>query len=273
MGNGPGVIDHNSFTMGASAEMIHNLGMGPNDASGWTDSVVPGSSNMVFIETNTFTYNASGNPAYDWGTHAVESYYGSRTVFRYNTLNMCEVDQHGTPGAVWARWWEIYNNTFNTNVANANQSMYIALRGGSGVVFNNNHTGTNTASQAGINIQVECGSPGTQCTSSNSYPQTYQIGRGMNQNLSPAYFWGNTDNGSPMNTGSSAPQAQLNRDFYVSTSQPGSPMRWETTSDNSGTTYSYTPYTYPYPWPPSGGSGSGGGTTISAPTSLTAVVH
>src|SRR6516225_4456475 len=86
-GNGPFLIDHNTFSSsGAPNEMIHNVGMGSSDASGWADNVVPGSAAMVFIEDNTFTYNPSGSPAYYYGSSAVQSYYGARTVFRHNTL-------------------------------------------------------------------------------------------------------------------------------------------------------------------------------------------
>src|SRR5579863_116952 len=106
-GNGPMLIDHDTFTACAACEMIHNMAAGAGDNSGWVDNVTPGSPNMVFIETNTFTYNASGNPAYDYGTAAVQSYYGARTVVRYNSLYMVHIDQHGTAGMVGARWWEI----------------------------------------------------------------------------------------------------------------------------------------------------------------------
>ena len=111
---------------------------------------------MVYIETNTFTFNATGNPAYFWGTSAVQSYYGARTVFRYNTLNNAQVDQHGTCGSIGARWWEIYNNTFNV-VVNGNQSTYMALRDGAGVVFNNHVSDPQNNGGAGsIELTEDC---------------------------------------------------------------------------------------------------------------------
>lgn len=234
-GNAPGVIDHNTFVAGAASEVIHNLGMGAGNTNGWSDSLVPGGPNMLFVEDNTFTYNASGNPAYFWGTSAIQSYYGARTVFRHNTLNMMQVDQHGTCGNIYARWWEIYNNTFNTSVPNANQSSYIVLRGGSGVVFNNHHIGGNDAGS--IEVTEDC--------NSGSYALSYQIGRGINQGASPAYIWGNdadmaVSNGNPT-------FLQVNRDYLVSASQPTSMSKVESSSDNPATTYSYTPYTYPHP--------------------------
>lgn len=254
-GNGPGLLDHNTFNAGSASEMIHNMGMGATSTAGWSDSVVPGGPNMLFIEDNTFTYNATGNPAYFWGTSALESYYGARTVFRHNTCNMCQVDQHGTAGMIGARWWEFYDNTFNV-VPNGNQSDYIVIRAGSGVIFDNHVTGASNNQGAGsIELYEE----------DSGYPALYQVGRGISQNYSPAYLWGND---STMHVGSGSSNVVEGRDFMVSTSQPSSLKRWELTTDNSSTTYSYTPYTYPHPL--QGGTGSPAPTPPGAPGSLTA---
>ncbi len=256
--NGPGLIDNNSFTAGASAEMIHNIGMGGVNTAGWNDDINPGSSSMLFIENNTFTYNATGNPAYFWGTAAVQSYFGARTVIRYNTMNMVHIDQHGTPGNIGARWWEIYENTFNTGVPNASQSNYIALRGGSGVVFNNHHTGFNLADSNGAGIQLFEEDTG-QTPGDSAYPFLYQIGRGIGQKYSPAYVW---NNDIPAGSGSSNVQSGI--DFFVSTTQPTSLKRQELGSDTSTTTYAYVPFQYPHPLQT---------LTPAAPTGLTVVVH
>jgi hypothetical protein len=254
-GNAPGLIDHNTFTGGAASEMIHNLGVG---ASGWTDSLTPGSATMLFVEDNTFTYAASGNPAYFWGSSAIQSYYGARTVVRHNTLNMCQVDQHGTAGMVGARWWEIYENTFNV-VANGNQSNYMALRAGSGVIFNNHKTGSANQGAGTVELVEE----------DSGYPALYQIGRGINQQLSPTYVWGND---SSLAVGSGSSNVVLGRDFYVSATQPASMLRQQSSTDSSSTTYSYTPYTYPHPLQSGGGSQSTS-TPPQAPTGLSALVY
>lgn len=234
--NGTGLIRNNTFIGGPASEMIHNLGMGSTDASGWTDNVTPGSPNMVYIESNTFTYNATGNPAMFYGTSAVQSYYGSRTVFRYNTMNNVQVDQHGTCTNIGARWWEVYNNTYNVS-QNVNQSNFMALRDGSGVVFNNHVTNPqNNLGQGGIELTEDC--------TSGTYPFLYQVGLGINEEYSPAYIWGN-DSTMPVVSGSSYVQA--GRDYFVSATQPANMLRQQLTSDNSSTTYTYTPYTYPYP--------------------------
>jgi hypothetical protein len=235
-GNGTGLINNNTFTAGAASEMIHNMGMGADDPSGWTDNVLPGSPNMVYIETNTFTYNATGNPAYFWGTSAIQSYYGARTVFRYNTLNNAQVDQHGTCGMIGARWWEIYNNTFNVAV-NGAQSNYMALRDGAGMVFSNHVSDPQNNEVSGVIELTE------DCTSG-TYPLNYQVGRGINQAYSPAYIWAN-DSTMPIYSGSSF--VMPNRDYFVSAAEPSSMLRQELTTDNTTTTYEYTPYTYPYP--------------------------
>jgi len=223
-GNAPVLIDHNEFSGGGASEMIHNYGTW-ND-SGWKDDVTPGGPTMVFIEDNTFNNTgASGSPAYFWGTSAVQSYYSARTVFRHNTLNMTQVDQHGTAGMVGARWWEIYENTFNV-VQNGNQSNYMAIRAGSGVIFNNHKTGANNDGAGSIELVEE----------DSGYPALYQIGRGKNQSQDAAYVWGND---SSMRVGSNSSNVQKGRDFHES-EKPN-----------------YKPYTYPHPLV-TGASGSTG---------------
>jgi len=211
-----GVIDHNAFNAAGNAEIIHNSAYGPSDASGWSYDIVPGSGDAVYIEDDTFTNNATGNPAYFWGCSAVQSYYGARTVFRHNSVEMAQIDQHGTAGMIGARWWEIYENTFSTTVPNASQCCYITLRAGSGVVFNNHHTGANQVTGT-IDLYEE----------DSGYPALYQIGRGKNQVSDPAYVW---NNDASMSVGSQTPaMVQVNRDYYLS-ARPG-----------------YVPYIYPHP--------------------------
>ena len=220
---------------------------------------MPGGAKMVFIEDNTFTLDINNPkvntspPYYFWGASAVQSYYGARTVFRHNTLNNMQVDQHGTHGMVGARWWEIYENTFFTGNGSA-QCCYMAIRAGSGVIFNNHHTGTNGADGTISLFEEDTG-----------YPALYQIGRGINQSNSPAYVWGND---ADMRVGSGSSNVVEGRDFFDS--KPSIFVRAELGSDTSATTYSYTPYTYPHPLqngqPPTQ-------TQINPPTGLTAMVQ
>jgi hypothetical protein len=272
-GNGPGLIDHNTFTAHHGAdEVIHNQGMqSPTNYSGWSDDITPGGANFLFVETNTFTYPSTSG--YFDGTSAIENFYGARTVFRYNIVNNMQFDAHGSsPGPCngngsedSTRWWEIYNNTFNVN--NLNQSNYTALRGGSGVVFNNLMTGTNTVGGS-IEFQEDC--------TSGTYPLNAQVGRGINKSTSsPAHAWGNatalniSSGSSFVEIGATLTSCSHSPCDVVSTpTQPTTLTRCESAADVSAgcpVSYTYTPYTYPHPL--TNGSGS-----VAPPTNLTATV-
>lgn len=209
-----GVIDHNTFTWSGNNEVIHNEAYGAVSTAGWTNDVVAGSADAVYIEDNRFTNLTSGNPAYFWGGSAVQGYYGARTVFRHNYVEMATVDMHGTPGAIGARWWEVYENTFHV-VPNGDIDKIIGMRGGSGVIFNNRKTGRTDYKGDVVLYEEDSG-----------YPALYQVGRGRNQVLDPAYLWGND---ASIDAYSGSSNVQLGRDFIFS-EKPG-----------------YTPYTYPHP--------------------------
>jgi hypothetical protein len=256
-GIGPGLIDHNSLTC-AQGEMIHNAAQGPSDNSGWTTDVIPGGSQMTFIEDNTFTNTDS-----TYVSSALQSYYGARTVFRHNTLNWAQIDQHGTPGMIGARWWEIYENTINPQ--GHNDCCYAHIRAGSGVIWNNHLTGNWTGSPPAISLFEE----------DSGYPALYQIGRGINQALSPAYVWGND---STIPVGSASSNVMQGRDFFVSTAEPSSMAREELASDSVSATYKYVPFTYPYPLdanglPTTGGSASNPPSAPPPPSNLSAIVQ
>lgn len=213
--NSYGLIDHCTITGDDASELIHNVAYGAGVTTGWEDDVIAGSGDALYIEDCTFSKYDLTDPYY-WGTSAIQSYYGSRTVVRYSTLNYCQIDQHGTAGAVGARWWEIYNNTFTIPAGGGNQSNYLDLRAGSGVVFNNTKTGGTNAGTGVLKLREE---------DSGAWPELYQIGRGKNQESDPAYCWNNFK----------LPSGQATyvidgRDFFSNTEKPG-----------------YIPYTYPHP--------------------------
>lgn len=230
--NGPGLIDQCQFVSGAASEMIHNYGMGAEDASGWRDDIVPGSPAAVYIEDCTFSKNPLVDK-YFWGTSAVQGYWGSRTVMRHCVLKACQIDQHGTKGMIGARWWEFYDNTFYTPPG-MYQSNYFDLRGGSGVVFNNVSTGSN----------LQTGGGGVDLRDENEGTLPRYLGRGLDQRYSPVYLWNNDP---AMQVGSGSPNVIAGRDFFVSKTRPARLIRYEQASDNSSTTYSYTPFQYPHP--------------------------
>lgn len=234
-GYGPSLVDHNTFTGGAASEEIHVRGSGnDSDATGWTINVTPGGSLQTYIEDNTF--NTSSTSIYCSG---IQSYEGARTVVRHNTFNYCQVDQHGTCGAINARWWEIYSNTFHA--MGQNQAAYMALRGGSGVVWGNTAPDANTGAGS-LELTEDC--------TSGTYPLNYQVGRGINEKYSPAYLWGN-DATLTAHITSGSSYVNSPPDYLVSVSQPGGLKRCQLTTDigtssTCSTTYNYTPYPYPY---------------------------
>jgi len=241
-GGSPVLIDHNSLTAGSSAEMIHNIAFGPDDGTrvGWSTDVVPGSANMVFIEDNVFSCVGNGDIC-----NVVQSYYGARTVVRHNIANYSQVDQHGTAGLPWARWWEIYDNTFNSQ--SRNQCCYMALRGGSGVVWGNTHP-DHDKGPGGIGMFVEA--PG--CSGGfpqPAYPAKDQIGRGFRQLANPVYFWGNSYD-MPVIRGEGGGCMAQNIDYFVTLEEPDMLRRCESAADLKAgcpVSYKYVPFPYPFP--------------------------
>jgi Abnormal spindle-like microcephaly-assoc'd, ASPM-SPD-2-Hydin len=249
-GEGPCLIDHNTFTTHTAAdEVIHNNGWeNPSTFTGWTDDVVPGGPNMLFAENNTFTNTNSTI------TSAIENFYGARMVWRYNTMTNEAVDVHGvSPGTCSSpvnngRWWEIYNNSGLSDAF---------LRGGSGVAWGN------TGSSGHIFLFEDCAYP-----ASGSYPLQYQMGRGINGTTSsPAYTWENsptTCNTSPCGgstgyvvicptvTGCSHNPADV---VDTPSTTPATITRCQSAADVTAgcpVSYAYTPYTYPHPLDTSG---------------------
>jgi len=241
-GGAPVLIDHNSLAAGGAAEIIHNVAFGPSAGTsiGWKTDVVPGSANMVFIEDNTITCLDK-----TYLCNVVQSYYGARTVVRHNAIYFSQIDQHGTEGQPWARWWEIYQNTFYSQ--GRNQCCYMALRGGSGVAWGNTHPDINEVS-GGAGLFVEA----PKCAGSYpsaGYPAQDQIGRGINQAASPAYFWANPDD-IPVVIGPGGGCLAKGKDFFVSAKEPTTLTRCESKADRKSgcpVSYQYRPFTYPFP--------------------------
>jgi hypothetical protein len=196
-----GVIDHCTFAgLNAAQEYIHIDGYGAGSTAGWTNAHTPGSNDAIYFEDNTFTQQSGQNNC-SW----IQAYYGARFVMRFNQFNFSCIDNHGTPGMVGGRWWEIYKNNFNHITSSDNITYQVNMRAGSGVIFGNvGSTGSKTT-KIGL------------CEEDSGYPALYQIGRGQNQALTPAYIFGNTTLAVTPN-GCDAPEqpnmVQANRDFY-----------------------------------------------------------
>lgn len=209
IGAGHGLIDHNTFLWSGNNEVIHILGWGPGDTTGWSNDVYPGTERMTYVEDNTFINSANPN----WLSGKTAAFYGARSVFRFNTLHMTTIDNHGTGGSVGARWWEIYKNNFT--VGDGEEiGRFIQQRAGSGVIFDNPSPAEEGDAQDLTLWEEDTG-----------YPAAYQIGRGKctgspctsgsNQSLEPAYIW-LKDADMPLNVQeASASQIVANRDYYI----------------------------------------------------------
>ncbi len=209
-GDSQGVIYRNDFlnnyragqTGGATGYGVVVYGNGT-----WP-SLELGTANAVFVEDNYF----SGN------RHNIASNNGSRYVFRYNRAiatstvrDFPMVDAHGLGSSTrGSRSWEIYNNTFSTDLAANEKARAVTLiRGGDGVVFNNMVTNPLTIRSMIELSALEAAPP---------YPSKDQMRSG--------YFWNNSldllVNEVPSNF-------VLGRDYFL-TARPG-----------------YIPYVYPHP--------------------------
>jgi hypothetical protein len=242
-----GLLDHNAFTAPSNAEMIHNRAGGTSD---WNKTVVPGSSNALYIEDNTFSsiVNSSANSA-------LQNYDGSVVVARYNTLYSTQIDIHGCCSPIGGRWSEIYNNNFINNLPGIDKN--ISFRAGSGVVFNN--TASGPVVDSGINFQCDA-SPGF-------------VGLGYGYaKWSPVYVWGNgTIPVTYTKYERTVYDCKEGTNWITFPTQPSSMKIWQKSTDNANTTYSYTPFTYPYPLDANGmpnPSSTPPSTAIQAPTSL-----
>lgn len=240
-----GVIDHCEFTnirvcvIGHQRIMAHER---------WAEPLALGTNNAVFIEDCIFTRTFSDR-------NVVDSNYGARYVFRYNTVNdgqiMAHSVQHNSRGS---RSWEIYNNTINQ----VQLSLFtpIFLRGGTGVVFNNVLNGKWSKPNIVLDNyrsfrEFEGGGLADGSSlwdgneEANGYPARDQIGRSTDQwlwtddnpyppqQLDPMYQWNNTINGQNMNVyihNNCDHHIKENRDYYNNVAMPD-----------------YTPYTYPHP--------------------------
>ncbi len=242
-----GLIDHCTFLNGRivvygwNGLLAHAL---------WAQTLnLGGGAGVVYVEDCSFTATIF--------TNAMDTNYGGRYVFRYNTLTDTYVEAHSIQGNHRAsRRWEIYNNTFNQ----VNTPMWVPmmLRGGTGVVFNNTLTGTWTQPNISLDNIRSCDSRDVSglCDGSspwdgnqaggNGYPCRDQIGRSTDAYLwtgsnyppqasEPAYAWNNKHGTNDVtffqhSCAASAAHIQPGRDYIAGLQKPG-----------------YVPYTYPHP--------------------------
>lgn len=209
-----GLIDSNTFSFsGTNAEMVKIYG--PDNS--WTTASSYGTASAVYVEENTFsTTQGLGS------SQVVQTNYNGRAVVRYNTITNAKIDAHGiwsngdpnhygdwtNPTENSARSIEIYGNHFRPSSGSPTWWFSIELRGGTGIVFNNDFVGTSQYNNEGrpnvylhdyCNVASDGNCLGYYLTP-DRYPGRGQLGRGVNQTLEPIYLWGNTINGTWFNT-------------------------------------------------------------------------
>ena len=211
-GRGAGLLDNCQFIgLRFAQEFIHIMGWGATNTTGWTTGVDVGGRGLFYIEDNTFT--AATNQG---GVAWIQGYYGARVVIRHNIFDHVSIDMHGSGGAVGARWWEIYENTWRNTVNGTSGGWAASMRAGSGVIFGN----TDLDGRYDIGL----------CEEDSGYPASFQIGRGTNQSSDPVYVWGNSSNMSLDLNACDAPEVpgmvQLNRDVFASAKSGYAPQAY-----------------------------------------------
>jgi len=118
-----GLIDHCEM-INSRILVIGYLGLADHFA--WHKPLALGTADAVYVEDCVIT-KESGN--------GIDSNYGSKYVFRYNTVTGAYLEAHSLQQGRGSRSWEIYQNTITSGGANTWTPFF--LRGGTGVVFNN----------------------------------------------------------------------------------------------------------------------------------------
>jgi hypothetical protein len=137
---GWGVIDNCTFNWTTDASQVIEITVetgGGDSTNGWNwDNQVLdlGTANAVYIENNVFNSKYIDHPVIDCGR-------SGKYVFRYNLVNGGFVGHHDScTGTRSCFSWEIYNNTI-LRTQSGKTDKGIAIRGGTGVVFENTITG------------------------------------------------------------------------------------------------------------------------------------
>lgn len=256
-----GLVDHCVFENTAQP-----LAANGDTNAAWERPLTLGTENAVYVEDCLFIR--------DDGNAAIDAHDGGRFVFRYNTLYNAHVHAHGccnTTRGVFS--FEIYENTIIVDermVGDPTMWAGVAMRGGTGVIFNNEMIGPFYHPILVVNYRTcheathdACQEEFDRCDGdsqydgnedSTGYPCRDQIGRSTDtgqftpQALEPLYQWNNTLNGNPVvveindissyftcENPSMRDHIKSGRDYFDETERPG-----------------YQPYVYPHPLNQSG---------------------
>ncbi len=142
-GYSTGLIDHVTVVdpQGINIHVREDWG---NGNQSYMRALDLGGPDAWYVEDSNFSQNTG---SYNISTTATDCDGGGRLVFRNNTIDNNYFEMHDAiiSGLRSCRKWEIYNNTWTSTQSNLNstgQYAQIAIRGGTGVVFNNTFAAT-----------------------------------------------------------------------------------------------------------------------------------
>lgn len=169
-------------------------------------------SSLGTLDTTGF-YNTYIETGVHNGGNVTDCDDGCRAVMRFNTVNESTgFNSHGDDtSSIGMRQFEIYSNHFfypdktcpNGALSPSNINQYIWIRGGTGVIYNNDSQslfsscwGDKNEWKFAIRGAEDVRPLGISCGAT-TYPAKHQLGQGSNGTidiLDPIYIWGNTSN-------------------------------------------------------------------------------
>jgi len=206
--------------------------MGMNDTTGKLN---------LYVENNTF---------YGGTNQGIDCDSSTRCVYRYNTLTYSSFNTHGwATSPVGIRHFEVYGNKFiypggTDQISNQNWSIWI--RGGTGVIFDNqiDDISGNWGKKTTVHMTIRSAEdvrPEGNCSDA-SYPEPRQLGQnhdGTSYFTDPIYFWGNTGTVTFEAGWNWGNPCGLNFDTF---------FQWGRDAVKDGNPKpGYTPYLYPHP--------------------------
>lgn len=271
-----GVIDHNTFLNCQIGVMIEDCELGEGSQGpppmsdgqaswsrampGITNVILPGTTNAMYVEANSFVWDANvGTDCINCLNNTESQVYGqsgARAVIRNNTFNASTtggaIDGHGDQGSLGGLFsvvqYEVYSNTI-TGTFGGTCSSSMNFRGGQHLVWSNNFTCDNLPLEL---IQYYTNAPNWQ-----------------DRSITNTYYWGNIYNGGGN---------QTNQIFLANIGPPGCQCSTASIFTNINFKYfppqsgqpffPYTPLVYPHPLV-SGGGGSGSPVITFQPIAVT----
>lgn len=249
------IIAGNSFT-GEQDDSFIQPKDSQDSGNSWGTADTMGSKDTTgkrnhYIENNTF---------YGGANQGIDCDDSTRCVYRYNTLTYSSFNSHGlATSSQGVRHFEVYNNTWKHDGGTsqiANQNWAVWIRGGTGVIFNNqiaNLAGSYWGNKAELHFSIrgaEDARPQGSCENV-KYPVPRQLGQnydGTKYFTDPIYIWGNTGTVAIQDGWRWGNPCGHNWETY---------FKWGRDAVNGSSKPGYTPYTYPHPLTQTTGSTTG----------------